>query len=131
MTDNICILKFNSGMELIGDVVVETRTKILLDCPMLITEKLNTETGYKVTMFDRFIIFSDDNFLHIKKNQLMYVLSVNEEVKKYYYYSLKYGENTKNKILGDIASINFNMDQYMIEKSLGMSDYVESSNTVH
>lgn len=131
MTDNICVIKLLQGIELIGDVVVDTKVKILLDCPMLITEKMNMETGYKVTMFDRFIIFSDDNFFHIKKNQILYMLPVNEEVKKYYYHSLKYGENTKNKILGDISSINYNMEQYMLEESFGVSDYVESSNTVH
>lgn len=117
MSENIQHIRLINGEEIIGDIVNQTESTVVVDCPMIVDERTDS-SGSTGIVLNKFVPFAKDNVCVFLKSHIICRSDLNEVVKRYYYNSLMFSNQFADNIIKDLEIVNNLMEQQLSIKPI-------------
>ena len=130
MTQNIQHIRLINGDELIGDVLDVYLDKILISCPLIVTERMSS-TGKPATILTKYLPFSSNEICEIALSHTITMTDIHEEMKKFYFHSLRISHEYEEQMLSQVKEANIRMEASMMDDVAINNGTSSSSNLLH
>lgn len=122
MTQNIQHLRLINGEEIVGDIIAETDTTIVMDNPLQVEER-REESG-TVLVLSKYIPFSKNQICELAKSHIITFNELHPELIRYYYNSLKFNQSSEMKMIDEISRVNLVMEEVMDQDKVIGKDHL-------
>lgn len=122
MTQNIQHLRLINGEEIVGDIIAETETTIVMDNPLQVEER--REEGGSSLVLTKYIPFSKTQICELAKSHIITFNELHPELIRYYYNSLKFNHSSEMKMIDEIYRVNLVMEEMLDQKTALKSDHL-------
>lgn len=133
MTQNIQHLRLINGEEIVGDIIAETDTIVILDNPLQVEER-KEESG-TVLVLSKYIPFAKNQICELAKSHIITFNELHPELIRYYYNSLKLNESSEMKMIDEISRVNLVMEEIIDQDKILSKDHIsrmsKGTNTEH
>ena len=120
-------IRLINGEELLGYLMNETPTELVLSQPLLV-EELENEMGIARKVLTNYIRFATGDIeCKISKAHVITYNDVHPEVKKYYENSLTFAKDYDEEFLLSLKSANDKMHEYITSEQIPYMDETESN----
>ena len=109
MTENIQHIRLINGDEIIGDIINETDSTVIVDSPMIVEERTD-KNGSTGIVLNKFIPFAKENLCVFLKSHIICSSDLNDVVKRYYYNSLMFSDKMTSRLIKDLEFVNTLME---------------------
>lgn len=130
MEENIQHIRLVNGEELLADILDQYNDKILVSCPLLVTEKTNP-TGKVTTVLIKYLPFSSNNICEISMDHVITITEIHEEMVRYYHHSLRMANIYQNNMIKEVETVNILMESSMMDSHATVDDLSNNTKLVH
>ena len=130
MSHNIQHIRLINGDEIIGDVLDIYLDKVLISCPLFVTERMST-TGKPATVLTKYLPFSSNEMCEISLSHIIVIADIHEEMMKFYFHSLKISNEYEEQMLSQVKEANIRMEASMMDDVAINNGTSSSSNSLH
>lgn len=130
MSENIQHIRLINGEEIIGDIVDYYDNKILISCPLVVSEKL-TPAGKSAVVLTKYIPFSANNICEISNNHVITITDLHEEMIRYYYHSLRFSYVSEENMIKEIQAVNIMMEASLMDTYSNSIKTSDGSDSLH
>lgn len=103
MTENLQHFRLINGDEVLGDLINNSSSYYYINDPMVIDDWYDQSGGQGGIILNRFCTFSDDNFVAINQNHVVSMVPVSDNVKEYYYQSVKLSTRASSRLFEQLS----------------------------
>jgi hypothetical protein len=122
---NIKHIRLINGEEIIGNVISNTKTKIVVSEPLLVDQ--NDE----YVILTSYLPFSNPNQCDILKSHIITQSYLHPEMIRYYYYSLKFVNKKDMVMLQEIHKVNSMMQASLLSELVDSGRLVKGSTVIN
>jgi hypothetical protein len=130
MSHNIQHIRLINGDEIIGDVLDIYLDKVLISCPLIVTERMST-TGKPATVLTKYLPFSSNEVCEISLSHIIVIADIHEEMMKFYFHSLRISNEYEEQMLSQVKEANIRMEASMMDDVAINNGTSSSSNSLH
>ena len=114
MSNEVVHLRLINSDEIIGELSGTTNTEILIQKPMLVSEVTDEKTKMSTIVLSKYVLFEDNQVIPFKKLHIVTQTGILDEIKSYYYNSLKYNAKFVEPVVKkELAKVNEVMQTIM------------------
>lgn len=133
MTENIQHIRLINGDEIIGDIINETDSTVIVDSPMIVEERTD-KNGSTGIVLNKFIPFAKENLCVFLKSHIICSSDLNDVVKRYYYNSLMFSDKMTSRLIKDLEFVNTLMETQFDDQRLQNSiekNFVKGTDSIN
>jgi hypothetical protein len=120
MEPKIQHLRLINGDEIIGVVLNESKTSILVDQPLVVFQQ-ESENGSFLAL-RKYIPYSSENIINLQRGHVIATTDLHKDIIKYYFLSLKVSKYQDDIVLKSIQNTNYMLEQLLASKNIDISD---------
>jgi hypothetical protein len=130
MTQNIQHIRLINGEEIIGDILDVYIDKVLISSPLLVTARTNS-SGKEATILTRYLPFTTNDVCEISLNHIITMTDIHEEMKRFYYHSLRVANEYEERMISNVKQANMDMESALMDAVAYTNGTSEGSNSLH
>lgn len=131
MTNNVYHLRLINGDEIIGELTGATEESLLIQKPMLVSEITDDKTRMSTIVLSKYVLFDDNQEIPFKKIHVVTQTHILEEIKNYYYNSIKYNARFVEPVIKrELIKVNGNMQDMLENSGMGEDELIASNSAI-
>jgi hypothetical protein len=130
MSENIQHIRLINGEEIIGDIIDYYDNKLLISCPLVVSEKM-TPGGKSAIVLTKYMPFATTNICEISTNHIITTTDLHEEMIRYYHHSLRFSFVHEENMIKEIQSVNIMMEASLMDSYSNSIKSNDGSGSLH